>query len=129
MYTITIMDRSDTGILSVGLLDLLDIVKPELGEVAWSMSGLEVLGDSANELYDLETSRARVRTSELEELATRIDQVIDGEFSAYEERGEFPILTLRAADSSSWDVSTNKEPVLQRIRRQFKRIHEVGDIE
>jgi hypothetical protein len=83
MYTITVMDTSDSGMLSVSLSDLLDTVKPALGQVEWSVRGLEIVGESANELYDIELRGALVRTSELEGLATRIEQVIDGEFSAY----------------------------------------------
>jgi hypothetical protein len=128
MYTITLMDRNDSGMLSIGLLDLLEAVKPALGQVEWLVRSLEVLGEGANDFYDIELRGARLRTSELEELAARLDQVIDGEFSAYEERGGSPILILRAVDSSSWDISTNKEPLLERARSRFKRIHEVGNV-
>jgi hypothetical protein len=128
MYTLTVMDKNASGLLPVDLLDLFRVLRSALDDVEWSISGLELSGPGAEELYDIEQRRERISTATLEPLAEKLGQVIDGEFAAHQKGAVVPFLKLRMVDSSSWDVSTDEPQLLERVRRAFTCVHEAGEV-
>ena len=59
------------------------------------------------------------------ELAAEITQVIDGKFQGYLLNENQPWLIITAVDSSTYDVETVDENILNQIRQQFQQISEL----
>jgi hypothetical protein len=124
MKGITVTDRSseDSRFLSFDLLDLLLLLGEEGQDAEWIVSGLECLGPRADELYRLLSNETRISGRHLFDVAKGITQVIDGSFAAYCDGEPIPWLIIRAVDSSGYDIETDDEDVLTRIREHFKEV-------
>lgn len=129
MMTITISDRNAvTNVLSFDLKDLLAILSEDGERSKWTVNGAEVLGRAAEELYAVQSRRERQHGAVLRQLAEKLEQVIEGEFRAYgHDEDANPWLILRATDSSSWDVASNRNDVLDRFRVRFREVREAGN--
>lgn len=60
--------------------------------------------------------------SELLQLAASITQVIDGLFEGYDQGAPKPWIIMEAVDSSAFDIQTEDEDVLAKIREHFKEV-------
>lgn len=62
----------------------------------------------------------RIGTMELLHLVTPDVQVIDGELRCLRDAGDHePWISIRAVDSTSWDVESSNEEILEIIRNAF----------
>jgi hypothetical protein len=124
MKSITVADKSpeDSRFLSFDLLDLLLLLGEEGQGAEWIVAGAECLGPGSDELYRLISNEARISGRLLFEAAKGISQVIDGSFTAYRDGKPTPWLVIRAVDSSGYDVESDDEDVLTRIREHFKEV-------
>jgi hypothetical protein len=128
VYTITILDRDDSGVLRVGLEDVLRAVRPAADNAEWTITCVEALGAAAERLYAAQEQQRRISTADLEELATALDQVVDGVFSSHRKGDLEPFLILRAVDGTSWDVTSDDRGILERVRVTFAKCFEAGEI-
>ena len=105
------------------------LVLPMLGERAirasWQVAGvarfneaLFATGEGATHLEALCRSLKRVSGVVLSQIFGQVEQVIWGEFSAYDGEGT-PWVILRAIDSSWCEVETDDVGILVRIRENF----------
>jgi hypothetical protein len=127
MYTITVSDRRPNRVLAFDLRELLSLIRDDARRMEWSVADLECIGASASELENLTLPGARVHGDVLLALAEGIEQVIDGEFCAYEPGNSSPIYLLRAVDSSSWDIAADRDELLDVFRKRFTAVVEAGD--
>ena len=83
MYTITVMDRDESGSLSVQLADILETLGDSFTDLIWRIQSVEANGPGGSVL-DLAAARgAELTNDELVTIARQLWQVVDGEFSAY----------------------------------------------
>lgn len=105
------------------------LVLPMLGERAirasWQVAGgarfnepLFATGDGATHLEALCRSPKRVSGVVLSQIFGQVEQIIWGEFSAYDGEST-PWVILRAIDSSWCEVETDDVGILVRIRENF----------
>jgi hypothetical protein len=128
MRTLTISDKDANGVLAFDLRDLLNLVRCEAEDMHWTVSELECSGSRSAELQELAERGARISGRELIALAADIEQVVDGEFCAYEKGHAKPTLIFRAIDSSAWDVTAEHEHLLEAFRGHFTSVSEAGDV-
>lgn len=130
MNTVTVLDQDSHGRLSVDLRDILDALGNLTREVQWTISGCEALGAGTKTLYAAQDKGAFVTSEELLSAARQLDQVIDGIFRGYAKTSvdAAPAVIVAAVDSTSWDVSSDDEGVLERIRARFHNVYEAGDV-
>lgn len=126
MQTITVVDRTEARTLSFDLKDLLACLGSVATKLRWQVRDLECMGRRADELHDLAERGDLIAGAQLVVLAEGIDQVIDGEFLGYEAGSESPTVVLLAVDSSSWDIASTHEVLLDAFRRRFVAVVEVG---
>jgi hypothetical protein len=128
MRTITISDKTTTGVLSFDLRDLLQLIGELTTHLQWVvMDHVECTGPRANDLEGLGASGGRVGMRELMIIAMGIEQVIEGEFHGYEAEQSSPTILLRAVDSSSWDIASTNDELLELFRKRFTEVYEAGD--
>lgn len=82
----------------------------------------------AEELQGLATQGHLISGASLVAIADGVDQVIDGEFLGYEQGDAAPTLVLRAVDSSSWDITSNSEALLDMFWKKYKVVIEAGAV-
>jgi hypothetical protein len=125
MRVVTITDREGEGAaLGFDLVDILRLLEPELHRTEWTLSGTECIGREADRVHRIDDDGQRVSGTRLLALASGLTQVIDGEFIAYAEDGQ-PWVTIRAIDSSAYDVISDDGSVTDRIRARFKEVTEM----
>ena len=91
--------------------------------MTWLCQDLEVCpGPEKTSLEEASASHKKLTTLELLKLPTPDVQVVDGEVTGYKKQqdGEIqPIMTLRAVDSTTWDLEILSESDFQRIQTAF----------
>jgi len=127
MHGLTISDLARDGTLAVGLEDILTTLGPDAERAWWKTTGLECLGPSAEKLYSLTDEGAFILGRSLVSLSRGLTQVIDGEFDAYRDGSKEPWVMVRAVDGTEFDVETDDEEVLCRIRERFRRVSDFPD--
>ncbi len=80
--------------------------------------------EAADRLEALAQSKERISGKLLAKLANSVHQVIWGEFRAYEAQTISPWVIVRAIDSSWYEVETDDEQVLARMRSAFKDVRQ-----
>ena len=125
MRGITISDSTPDGFLAVNLIDILEIIAPAIATTQWRITNLECLGTTAEKLYEITDNWQLISSKLLLELAAEITQVIDGKFQGYLLNENQPWLIITAVDSSTYDVETVDENILNQIRQQFQQISEL----
>lgn len=128
MRTITVMDRNEAGVLSFDLRDMLACVAPIVTQMNWRVRNLECTGERAKDLHDIAARGDLITGARLVAIADGVDQVIDGEFFGYGQGDALPILVLRAVDSSSWDIASSSEALLDTFRRHYVTVVDAGDM-
>jgi hypothetical protein len=125
MRVVTITDReSDGAAPGFDLVDILRLLQPELHQTEWTLSGTECVGPEAEQVHRIDDGRQRVSGTSLLALASGLTQVIDGEFIAYGPDGR-PWVTILAVDSSAYDVISEDESVIARIKARFEEATEI----
>ncbi len=124
MKGLSITDKS-RGFLTFDLIDILKLLGPAGRESEWKISGVESTGEAADELESLAEKGGVVKGSKLFDLASRIVQVIDGEFVATKDGGGRPWIVVRGVDSSTFDVFTDDVGIRAAIRERFREVAEL----
>ena len=123
MRGITITDHNDGNVLTVDLVDILHVLGSCIEDTEWEIAAVEAVGTTAaDKLQRLGDSKARVPGRTLLELAATVTQVIDGQFVGYRPGQDPPWIILRAIDSSAYDVQSEDEDVISRMREHFKSV-------
>jgi hypothetical protein len=126
MRGLTIMDKDKDGFLTGGLADILRLSEVRARQSEWEVSDLECLGLSeTHELYRAVEMRVRLNGDRLLSLIGDCSQVIDGTFKGYEHGDEEPWVIIRAVDSSAYDIESDDDNLLSRIRQSFKEVKEL----
>lgn len=130
MSVIRIHDLKD-GILSVDLYRILNLLRPRSTKAHWTVSTVRAVhteqewfdatGDGGEALNAVANKGLSLSGRELSEIAQRTVQVIWGEFTAALPHALYtPWITIRAIDSSFYEVITSDESVLKIIVSAFK---------
>ncbi|MBD2778848.1 hypothetical protein [Iningainema tapete] len=125
MRGVIITDETEDNLLAVNLLDILRLLEPLALNSEWDISGLECFGSSADQLHQLADAKVRVAGRILLELAASLTQIIDGVFSGYLSGTLKPWIIVRAVDGFAYDVRTENEDVLIRIRQNFQKVIDI----
>jgi hypothetical protein len=120
--------------LAVDLRHLLDALGERAIHSLWEISEVSRFGEPlmvtgegrANVLDELARSKKRISGTLLHELAHSVDQVIWGEFRAFEDGGSAPWVIIRAIDSTWYEVETQDDAALAQIRKAFEEAQTVG---
>lgn len=127
MRVVTIKDTRG-GMLAFDLFQVLRLLEPELARTAWALSGVEATGEGAEELHRLADGGARVSGPKLLALAACVVQIVEGEFTGYNPGLQRPWVTIRAFDSSGYDVASPDNSVIDRVKAHFSSVVEIpGD--
>jgi hypothetical protein len=121
MRGVSIKDKTG-GFLAFDLRHILALLGPEGRDSAWQVRGVECMGEASDELETVSERQAVIPGRDLYDLASKIHQVIDGEFAGYRLGDPRPWIVIRAVDSSGFDVFTDDERVQKAIGDRF---HEV----
>ena len=130
MATLRVYDLNNQ-FLTFDLKDLLRLLEPRSLEAHWVVCAVkdsepghewfEAIGDGGKQLMELAEVNAQLSGSALAALAENTRQVIWGEFI-----GSGPLqpdeawVTIRAIDSSFYEIETEDETVLRKISSTFK---------
>src|SRR5438128_988190 len=124
MHRITISDSTDDQrMLTADLVDILRLLGPSATKSEWQISGVECAGGvAAEDLHRLADRPDRVPGGDLLSLAAGITQVIDGMFAGYRKGEARPRITIRAVDSSAFDVQSDDQEALARLKQHFRNV-------
>ena len=127
MKGVTILDRdSSSGVLSFDLRDILPLVGEDCRRSTWTVRDVECLGgDAAAALHDASDACRSLAGSKLIELAREVEQIVDGEFSGRLPNEEADWITIRAVDSSAFDVQTDREEILVALKAKFDWVEDI----
>lgn len=126
MRGISIADLDERQVLKIDLRDILRVVGKAAQESTWSLIDIEALGEAeARELHRLSDEGLSVDGTTLARLASRVSQVIDGELRAFRRGSATPWLIIRAVDSSAYDVLTDDDSLLARLREKFTNVDDI----
>lgn len=123
---LTINDLDDRGVLAFDLRDLLRVIGPRAAAAEWAIvepveSSFEATGEGGGRLEALAEASAQISGAELIAIADETQQVIWGDFV-----GRLPNaphqdwLTIRAFDSSFFEVETSDEEAIERVKFHFR---------
>lgn len=136
--TLRIYDLRDGRVLAVDLCDLIDLLAPHSLEARWMVSPVTLLdphvGRSFEEfmivgsgrldggaLEQLAVSKSFATGITLSDAAHATHQVIWGQFvGVLAERKEDPWVTIRAIDSTFYEVTSADDAVLATVRSAYK---------
>ncbi len=125
MKGITITDSDQRGILSVSLSDLLAVLQTTIKDSVWTCDYVESTGKASVELHRVCDRKSKLDSESLARLASGLDQVIDGTFSAFRAHQSRPWLIIRAVDSSAYEVETDDAQLLESFRTRFQRVFDI----
>ncbi len=120
--------RADRYVLAVDLRHVLAALNEraassewEAGAVTADDENLWAVGDdgAVRELEALAASGERLSGATLTALANRIDQVIWGEFRAFDRAASSPWVVVRAIDSTFYEIESDDPFVAEAIRSAF----------
>jgi len=128
MRGITIRDADERDVLTVDLKDILEIVGERAFRSRWVLSGVDATGEqAAEELHRLCDGHIPVDGQRLAELAGGVWEVIDGRFEAYDEGEDSPWLVVCAVDSSAYDVVTQDNATLEKVRSSYREVSDLPE--
>ena len=113
-------------------LDLHSIVLA-LGDRAlksvWQVSGVDCLGENAEELWSLDDNKQSVVGNDLLRITAGISQIIDGYFRAFD-KGSTPYwFYMRAWDGSGFYIEMNDHKIKEELQTRFQNIEEVKEVQ
>lgn len=132
MATLRIYDL-DGGVLAVHLSRLLDLLAPKSLDAEWTVAPIrsdgeekfEATGPGADELEELVETSMPISGMALLIVSTNTHQIVWGEFIAIVPGESSPWLTLRAIDSTFYEVETDDDAALDTVRSAFKDVRSV----
>jgi hypothetical protein len=104
---------------SIGLAELLDVLGERVLLSQWLVSDLNYISIDDNDIEAFASSQNTIiKGSELLASLSKLLQVIDGEFKAFDQE-ELPWVVLKAVDSSWWEVIAQDTEVIKAIQKNF----------
>lgn len=82
-----------------------------------------MLGPGDEALYLLEQAKSRVDAQTIPPLFSNISQSIDATVEGYESEGQDPTVTIRAVDSTCFDVESTKRELVDAIARRYRKVY------
>jgi len=126
MFGVTILDHSDSGVLSLDLKDILLLLGSQAESSEWQISQVEALGGVwAEKLQRLADKGVRLPGKELVRLASTVTQIVDGIFRGYQRDESEPWIVIQAVDSSAFDVQCDDNAVIRQIRQRFRNVEDI----
>ncbi len=130
MATLRIYDLKG-NVLAVDLKDLLRLLTPRSLQANWTVSTVksskpgyewfEATGDGGEQLEELAQDDTLLSGADLRALAEKTPQVIWGEFvGSGPLQSDKPWITIRAIDSTFYEIDTDDEIVLGKINSTYK---------
>jgi hypothetical protein len=102
----------------LGLAGVLEALGAHVDGLIWRLAVEEALGPHTEVLESRDA--ATMTTAELIALTGPDSQVIDGEFVGFrEDSSGAAVMIVRAVDSTSWDVCSDDDLVLDAVRREY----------
>jgi hypothetical protein len=126
---ISILDQDSTGTLAVDLISILNLLGPRAAASEWEIRDLECAIPELPELCRLSETEEKIPGDRLLRLAREAPQIIDGSFKGYMRGQDKPWVIIRAVDSSAYDVETNDDELLSRIRQKFRQVVDYPEVE
>jgi hypothetical protein len=83
------------------------------------LSDVEANGNTAEKLHEINDKGMAISGYDLLSLSTDLTQFIYGNFEAFRNEENSPWLIIRAIDSTEFDVETNDDHILQKVRQSF----------
>lgn len=122
--TLRIFDLEDRA-LAFDLRDLLRLLAPLSLQARWTVSSFEdefeATGEGAVRLEQLANNESSITGNDLAALADNTWQIIWGEFAGVLAGGsDRPWITIRAVDSSFFEVETSDEAAAAKIISHFR---------
>lgn len=128
MKGVTIGDRDQKDVLNFDLKDILQLAGGRAIKSRWKLTRVEASGkQSAEDLHRLCDSGTIVEGQALANLAADVWQVIDGQFEAFDDCAKSPWLVIHAVDSTAYDVQSNDESLLERLRTHFRSVRDLPE--
>jgi hypothetical protein len=133
MATLRIYDSNGLA-LAVDLRHLIDVLAPRSLQATWTVSPVTfhypahhliekefmATGQDSDRLEELARNGSSVSGAVMAELAQATRQVIWGEFAASLPQQEVAWVTIRAIDSSFYEVTTTDDAVLDKVKSTYK---------
>ena len=126
MKGITIRDRDPIrGGLSFDLRDILPLLGVDAERSTWRIRYVECYGgDGATSLNSASDTGEVLAGDRLMHLAREVTQVVDGTFSGRLPGQQTDWIIIRAVDSSAFDVQTDRDDILDRLKTKFTRFED-----
>jgi hypothetical protein len=102
----------------VSLAELLIVIGRFVLRLRWKLHLQEVSPGPGSVVLESLWPNRELDTFELLHVVTPSVQIIDGEILGYDSQGKLA-LTLRAVDSSSWDIETDNQQILRLILEMY----------
>ena len=127
MHVSRICDLPQNGVLAIDLRHVLRTLGPHAMQSVWEIAEetsfnepLAAVGDEADRLENLSKHSNRIDGTKLLQIAEAVDQVIWGEFRAYESAAsDRPWVIVRAVDSTFYEVESDDLTVHNDLQRSF----------
>lgn len=142
MTTLRIYDLREGRVLALDLRDLIDLLAPRSLKASWIVSPVSVKYPTmardfdqfeavprtgADHLQILAASGATISGEVLSQYAHQTRQVIWGQFVATLPEQMDAWVTIRAIDSTFYEVTTSDEAVLAKIRSTYRDVRDSSD--
>jgi len=124
MTGIRIKDMGANRVLAFDLRDILRLLGEDAITSTWTASCVECTGPNSEQLHESSDRGEKIEGARLFAITEGIGQVIDGDFSG-DLDGDTPWITIRAVDSSFFEVITDRSAVIETLRARFKVTEEI----
>lgn len=126
MNAVTITDHErDRKELSFDIKDIFRLLEYETRNSQWQLTNIEIIGPSAESLYELVDNGAIISGDFLLSLVEGINQTIDGLFEGYRVGSQRPWLRVRAVDGVAFDVESDESAIIDKIRMSFRDVKDL----
>lgn len=130
---VAIRDHDSSGLALIPFEPIADCLEPEARKCFWQVRYVDGMLPQNNDSYTIDDAYADAEASmaaplpwlALRSWASRFFQIYDCEFKAVENR--CCDITVSCLDSSQWEISTQRENIVQRLRASFNDTEEVLD--
>jgi hypothetical protein len=104
---------------NIDLFDILTALDDRAAASTWYGSGLECIGNGAEELYSITDKKLPLTGNELLRITSQIYQTIDGDLKAFENNAEDPWILIRAWDGTGFYFETLDPQIKELFKSRF----------
>ena len=109
----------------IDLKEILNAVGNDGKYSVWKISDAECFGEEAEKIHNISDNETKLSGGEFYKLINGIYQTIDGCFDAYKPKENHWWLRIRSIRGDEFDIETEDEELLSRIRKSF---HEITNL-